>query len=136
MVLIHVKCESGVVANTLSTRHPRKAEDVIKEKEALQTSAYFLANHPMNDEYNETKEFLYASKLVTHEDLNLQKFPLSPKLMAKAQLKDIILQKAMKSNPEGYDIIKVEEIGLISRNGKIQIPIQLQQMIVAWDHLY
>jgi hypothetical protein len=75
-----------------------------------------------------------ANKFSKEKD---KSFPMSPKLITKDQKSDKTLAKRAASNPTiNYDVQVVENAELLTLNGKIYIPNQLQRRVVAWYHEY
>ena len=111
----HVAGENNVVADTLS-RHP-KEEELIEEDES-ETSVL---------QYEE-------SYLVTKDDIAAEVFPLSPRVVSKYQLKDIELQDKAINDPKTYVRTIIEGTNVITKNGKIVIPIPLQERLVEAYH--
>lgn len=62
-------------------------------------------------------------------------YPLLPALFAREEQKDTELQQNVKES-EDYGTITVEDIELISLNGKVVVPHSLQGQIVSWYHDY
>ena len=115
----HVEGEANQVADTLS-RHPM--EPVPSEE--LET-----------EEPNTPLQYASESTFVTSTDLREEKFPMSPKLIAKQQKKDKQLHSLMKSNTD-YGFKKVEGHEIIHYKDKICVPQSLQSRIIAWYHEY
>ena len=72
---------------------------------------------------------------VTNIDMREEKFPMSPKLIAKKQQKDKQLLSLVKSSPD-YTLKQVEGQDLIHYKDKICIPKPLQSRIITWYHEY
>jgi len=65
------------------------------------------------------------------------RFPLSPTLIAKEQKKDKALLKAMKASASGaYDTMELEDVHVITYQGKVYVPVTLRSRILAWYHQY
>ncbi len=62
---------------------------------------------------------------------------LSPTLIAKYQrLDNELKQRSTKSKSQNFNTKTIEGVEVITYQGKIYIPIQLQQRVVAWYHEY
>ena len=94
----------------------------------------------MTEKPAEKLQYSYANKKATYvnkKDIKEEKFPMSPKVVAKYQKKDKRLKKAIAtSRSDGYKIKKVEGKELIHYKDKICVPDQLQDRILAWYHEY
>ena len=66
----------------------------------------------------------------------LERFPMAPSLIAKAQRLDKKLQKEVKKRGEDYTRIEVEDHVLLHHKDRIVVPQILQQRVVAWVHQY
>jgi hypothetical protein len=64
-------------------------------------------------------------------------FPLSPNLIATYQRSDNELKRrSMRTKSQNFSTKKIEGVEVITYQGKIHIPVQLQQRVVAWYHEY
>ena len=71
------------------------------------------------------------------KDVKETDFPLSPILIAKYQgLDKTLKQKCTSKTNDNFSITKLEGVEVITYQGKICIPVQLQQRVVAWYHEY
>jgi len=82
--------------------------------------------------------FIMEHLMASNEAIS-EKFPMSPALISKYQIRDKELQKRVKNNPNNYGIKEVENITLTtSREQKnaIIVPKVLQNRIAARYHEY
>ena len=86
----------------------------------------------IRDESIDPEEMCYANKAA----IDFEKFPMSPRLIAKEQRKDRKLMKSFNANPEQYSTKTVEGHEVLTNAGKIVIPAALQGRIIAWYHHY
>ena len=78
-----------------------------------------------------------ACIFLTTKDVKETDFPLSPILIAKYQgLDKTLKQKCMSKTNDNFSMTKLEGVEVITYQGKIYIPVQLQQRVVAWYHEY
>jgi ribosomal protein S19 len=74
---------------------------------------------------------------LTKTDIKETDFPLSPNLITKYQRSDNELkQRSMRTKSQNFSTKKIEGVEVIMYQGKIYIPVQLQQRVVAWYHEY
>ena len=112
---VHIKGEHNIIADALSRL------DANFDKKYTVT--------PMNERM--------ATMFVTKTDIKETDFPLSPKLIAKYQRVDKELRRKCLSDKNKYYTTKtIEGVELLTYQGKIYIPLQLQQRVVAWYHEY
>ena len=116
--VVHVKGESNVVADALSRLDMEaKPEDELPDEE-------------------EDQKLQYA--YVKTKDMDLEQFPMSPRLLQQQQQKDKKLQSEVKADvkKDKYSHEYVEGYELIHSEGKICVPVALQARILAWYHEY
>ena len=112
---MHIKGETNVIADALS-RLDANFDTKLPTKPTSEVMAYIF---------------------VTDKDIKETDFPLSPTLIAKYQSLDKELKRRCMSDANtNFSTKKVEGVEVITYNGKIYIPIQLQQRVVAWYHEY
>jgi hypothetical protein len=112
---LHIKGEKNVIADALS-----RLDANFNEK---------LPTEPTNDSM--------AYIFMTKEDVKETDFPLSPTLIAKYQrLDNELKRRSTKSRSQNFSTKTIEGVEVITYQGKIYIPIQLQQRVVAWYHEY
>ena len=89
-----------------------------------------LPTEPTND--------IMAYIFLTEKDIKKETdFPLSPMLIAKYQQLDRQLkQKSMSTTNQNFSTKTIEGVEVITYQGKIYIPVQFQQRVVAWYHEY
>jgi hypothetical protein len=138
---VHIKGEDNVaLADTLSC-HPNMEEEEEIDDESGQALAYCMARLVTYEEDSLEElyamERCYAKTPVTKEDIEVEHFPMAPKLIAsREQKKDKkLLNKVMKVGTE-YSTTFVENVELITHKEKILVPHKLQARIVAWYHEY
>jgi hypothetical protein len=69
---------------------------------------------------------------LTEKDIKETDLPLSPILISKYQRLDKTLkQKAMSTTNQNFSTKKLKGVEVITYQGKIYIPVQLQQRVVA-----
>ena len=96
----------------------------------------------MEDNGYDTIEFeplrpLLKYSYVTKQDIDEEKFPKRPKLIAKKQIADKRLQQLLKSDKSKlFSIKQMEGIDVIHYKDKVYIPYILQSRIIAWYHEY
>jgi hypothetical protein len=71
--------------------------------------------------------------LVTAEDIEDEEFPLSPKVIERHQKRDAQLINKIR-NKDTYQMINLEGVDLISKNGKVVVPSTLQDRLVDTYH--
>jgi hypothetical protein len=65
-------------------------------------------------------------------DIKETDFPISPTLSAEYQQSDNKLkQRSMRTKSQNFSTKKIEGVEVITYQGKIYIPVQLQQRVVA-----
>jgi hypothetical protein len=70
-------------------------------------------------------------------DIKETGFPLSPTLVAEYQRSDNKLKRrSMRTKSQIFSTKKIQGVEVIMYQGKIYIPVQLQQRVVAWYHEY
>jgi RNase H-like domain found in reverse transcriptase len=112
---LHIKGERNVITDALS-----------------QLDADFNMTLPIKPT-NESMAYIF----LTEKDIKETDFPLSPVLISKYQRLDKTLkQKAMSTTNQNFSTKKLEGVEVITYQGKIYIPVQLQQCVVAWYHEY
>ena len=78
-----------------------------------------------------------ACIFLTTKDVKETDFPLSRILIAKYQgLDKTLKQKCTSKTNDNFSMTKLEGVEVITYQGKIFIPVQLQQRVVAWYHEY
>jgi len=111
----HIKGEKNVIADALS-----------------RLDANFNETLPV-EPTNESMAYIF----LTTKDIKETDFPLSPILIAKYQgLDKTLKQKCMSKTNDNFSTTKLEGVEVITYQGKIYIPVQLQQRVVAWYHEY
>ena len=112
---MNIKGETNVIADALS-RLDANFDTKLPTKPTSEVMAYIF---------------------VTDKDIKETDFPLSPTLIAKYQSLDKELKhRCMSDANTNFSTKMVEGVEVITYNGKIYIPIQLQQRVVAWYHEY
>jgi transposase InsO family protein len=112
---LHIKGEKNVIADALS-----RLDANFNEK---------LPTEPTND----TMAYIFMTKT----DVKETDFPLSPTLIAKYQrLDNELKRRSTRSKSQNFNTKTIEGVEVITYQGKIYIPIQLQQRVVAWYHEY
>ncbi|KAI2491351.1 transposition [Fragilaria crotonensis] len=105
---LHIKGEKNVIADALS-----RLDANFNEK---------LPAEPTNDSM--------AYIFMTKADVKETDFPLSPTLIAKYQrLDNELKQRSTKSKSQNFNTKTIEGVEVITYQGKIYIPIQLQQRV-------
>ena len=112
---VHIKGERNVIADALS-----------------QFDADFSKTLP-TEPTNDSMAYIF---LVT-KDRRETDFPLSPILIAEYQgLDKTLKQKCTSKTNDNFSTTKLEGVEVITYQGKICIPVQLQQRVIAWYHEY
>ena len=112
---IHITGEKNIIADSLSRLHAN-----FNEK---------LPTEPTNDSM--------AYIFLTDTDIKETNFPLSPNSIAKYQQVDKELKRrCMKTKSQNFSTKNIEGTEVITHHGKICIPVQLQQQVVAWYQEY
>jgi hypothetical protein len=112
---MHIKGEKNVIADALS-----RLDTNFNEK---------LPTEPTND----SMAYIFMTKTGVKET----DFPLSPLLIAKYQrLDNKLKRRSTKSKSQNFNTKTIEGVEVMTYQGKIYIPIQLQQCVVAWYHEY
>ena len=76
-----------------------------------------------------------ACIFLTIKDIRETDFSLSPILIAKYQgLDKTLKQKFTSKTNDNFSMTKLKGVEAITYQGKIYIPVQLQQRVVAWYH--
>ena len=141
---VHVAGKENVVADALS-RMDQKDPKEPPQEEVAQVAAHCMVILTRNEEAMTPDELLencYGStkKGTTKEpelsELELEEFPMSPRLLAKAQPLDKTLMKTVEKSRKDFTIKTIEGQELLCHNGKILVPHILQGRIVAWTHQY
>ena len=135
---VHVKGVDNVVADALSRLEMKDVDQHVNQSDGHNDQkglymAYVMSSivmdestHIPNPKDVVDMAFCYAKK----SDVEMEKFPLSPELMSKYQLKD----KATDKFTDGT--ITLEGVRLKTKENKIYVPLELRERIVAWYHLY
>ena len=112
---VHIKGERNVIADALSRLDADFSET--------------LPTKPTNESM--------ANVFVTTKEIKETDFPLSPIQIAKYQGLDKTLRhKCISKTKDNFSTTKLEGVEVITYQGKIYIPVQLQQCVVAWYHEY
>ena len=114
---LHAKGEQNVIADALS-----------------QLDADFNETFPTEPSNDSMMAYIF----LTEKDIKETDFPLSPILIAKYQRLDKQLkQKLISTTNQNFTTKTIEGVEVITYQGKICIPVQLQQCVVlAWYHEY
>ena len=112
---LRIKGEKNVIADALS-----RLDANYNEK---------LPTEPTND--------CMANISLTKTDIKETDFPLSPTLITKyQQLDNELKQRRMRTKNQNFSTKTIEGVEVITYLGKIYIPVQLQQCVVACYHEY
>ena len=135
----HMAGKDNIVADALSRLDATFQDmDELSPEEQGQICAATLVQTTINELYEmpePTRESM-AQAFQTQNDVDNERFPLSPKLLFKEQQKDKKLLKLVDKNKNDYGTRTVEDVKLITHNKKIVVPTVLRQRIVAWYHEY
>ena len=144
---VHVKGKDNVVADALSrldkasepSEQERKARaDPEEESNAKgQYMAYVMTTSEQDHSVfipDAEDPLQMAQCYAKKRDLDLEKFPMHPELIAKYQLKDRQCQRYQKHKE--FRKRTIEGTKILTFNNKIVIPRLLQERIMAWYHLY
>ena len=109
------------------------------EEDVAQLAAYCMCSLTRDESYDvpdgtNLEQMANLTLGKDAKDLEIEKFPMHPKLIHREQQKDKTLQK--NKNKPGYKTTTVEDTPLITLEGKIVIPASLQGRIIAWYHTY
>jgi len=121
----HIKGKENVVADALSRMETVNST----ENDVGHMTAYVLSN-------TKKRQNKKAKTLVNNKDIEEEKFPLLPTLIAKEQQNDKQIQKAIKDKPEEYSTKHVEDIEITTYKDKIFLPSALRHKAIAWYHEY
>ena len=130
----HIAGKDNVVADALSRLDAQFSKTPDCPKVDAQVCAHTMAVLVRNEAYampKTTKKL--AKRLVTQTDLEEDKFPLNPRLIAKEQNNDKWVKEQDSSE---FKVHKIEGVELLTYQQKIVIPTSLRGRILAWYHSY
>jgi len=104
-------------------------EHVAGEKNVVADALSRLDMRPSDYDEQETN-FLHT--YITEDDIDDERFPMDPKVIAKYQRRDKKLQQdALNNRNKGYDLTNIEGHDIITLHGKVCVPPMLRSRIIV-----
>jgi len=136
----HIAGKDNVVADALSRLDLDDGSEAMSQNEMGHLQAYFMCvmlrdesiEVPRASDHIGMAECFAANT----QEVDIEKFPMNPILIAKEQSKDKELQTSLRRNKTHFGSMKIEDTDLITIENRIVIPKVLQGRIIAWYHEY
>ena len=68
---------------------------------------------------SEANAVAMAISFASRKDIELETFPMNPKLIQREQQKEDLLQKSKQKSPTAYSEIKIEQVSLIAHDAPV-----------------
>jgi transposase InsO family protein len=136
---VHIAGKDNIVADALSRLDLEDGSEPVSQNSMGQLQAYFMCMMKQDEsiEMPDASDHIgMAECFASDNEVDIEKFPMNPKLIAKEQTKDKELQQRLRRTKAIFGSTTIEGVKLITEQSLIVVPKILQGRIIAWYHEY